>query len=43
MNFILTKFRAHELEELNRMFKRVAQALEMIVTEGPERAMNVFN
>jgi len=42
-NFILTKFRAHELEELNRVFRRVAQALEMIVTEGPERAMNEFN
>lgn len=42
-NFILTKFRAPELEELKRVFKRVAAALEMIVAEGPERAMNVFN
>ena len=43
LNFILTKFRAHELEELKRVFKRVAEALEVTVTEGHERAMNVFN
>lgn len=42
-NFILTKFRSSELEELRRVFKRVADALEMIVTEGHERAMNEFN
>lgn len=42
-NFILTKFRSHELEELKRVFKRIADALEMIVTEGHERAMNEFN
>jgi len=42
-NFILTKFRSSELEELKRVFKRVADALEMIVTEGHGRAMNVFN
>ncbi|MEK7480446.1 MAG: aminoacyl-tRNA hydrolase [Patescibacteria group bacterium] len=43
LNFILTKFRAHELEELKRVFKRVAHALESIVTEGREQAMNHFN
>jgi PTH1 family peptidyl-tRNA hydrolase len=43
LNFILTKFRAHELEELKRVFKRVADALEMTVIDGRERAMNVFN
>jgi len=43
LNFILTKFRAHELEELKRVFKRVADALEVTVTDGRERAMNVFN
>lgn len=42
-NFILTKFRSHELEELQRVFKRVADALEMTVVEGRERAMNQFN
>ena len=43
LNFILTKFRNNEVEELNRVFKRVADALEVIVTEGRERAMNEFN
>ena len=43
LNFILTKFRAHELEELKQVFKRTTHALEMIVADGRERAMNQFN
>ncbi len=43
VNFILTKFRANELAELKIVFKKVAQALEAAVLEGPERAMNKFN
>ena len=43
LNFILTKFRAHELEELKQIFKRTSHALEVIVTEGREQAMNQFN
>jgi len=43
LNFILTKFRAHELEELKRVFKRIGEALEVAVTLGHERAMNEFN
>ena len=43
VNFILTKFRAHELEELKQIFKRASHALESIVTEGREKAMNEFN
>lgn len=42
-NFILTKFRPHELEELRRVFKRISDALEMIVRDGHVRAMNEFN
>src|SRR3989338_8324885 len=42
-NFILTKFGAHELATLKPVFKRVADALEKIVREGRERAMNRFN
>ncbi|MBI2612609.1 aminoacyl-tRNA hydrolase [Candidatus Kaiserbacteria bacterium] len=42
-NFILTKFRAHELATLKPVFKRVADALETIVRDGRERAMNKFN
>ena len=43
LNFILTKFRAHELDELKQVWKRVAHALETIVTGGREQAMNEFN
>lgn len=43
VNYILTKFKAHELEELKRIFKKVNQALETIATDGRERAMNLFN
>ncbi|MCR4281064.1 MAG: aminoacyl-tRNA hydrolase [Candidatus Kaiserbacteria bacterium] len=43
VNFILTKFKTHELEELKRVFKRTREALETIATEGLERAMNTFN
>lgn len=43
VNFILTKFKAHELTELKSIFKNVARALECIVTNGRERAMNEFN
>lgn len=43
VNFILTKFKAHELEELKTVFKKVARALEVIATEGPQRAMNEMN
>lgn len=42
-NFILTKFKPHEMETLHRVFKRAADALRTIIVEGPERAMNEFN
>jgi PTH1 family peptidyl-tRNA hydrolase len=42
-NFILTKFRAHEVAALKPVFKRVAEALEVTVLEGREIAMNRFN
>ena len=43
VNYILTKFKPHELEILKNVFKKVSRALEVIATEGPERAMNEFN
>ncbi len=42
-NFILTKFKPHELAEMRNIFKRVTHALEAIVLEGREKAMNQFN
>lgn len=42
-DFILEKFKASELAELKKVYKRAAEALTMIVLEGRERAMNTFN
>ncbi len=41
--FILEKFRSSEIDGLKQVFKRVSQALTMIVLEGPQMAMNKFN
>lgn len=43
VDFILAKFKAHESAELSKVFKKVAEALETIVTEGAMAAMNRFN
>ncbi len=43
VDFILTKFKPAELTDLKPIFKKAAQALETIVSDGPERAMNQFN
>jgi peptidyl-tRNA hydrolase len=43
LNFILTRFKPHEHEELNRIFKKVSDAIECTVLEGREIAMNRFN
>ncbi|OHB20129.1 MAG: hypothetical protein A2854_04930 [Parcubacteria group bacterium RIFCSPHIGHO2_01_FULL_56_18] len=41
--YILGEFKADEMEQLKGIFKRVSEALECIVTEGREIAMNRFN
>jgi PTH1 family peptidyl-tRNA hydrolase len=41
--FILARFKTHEMDELKKIFKKVGGAIESIVSEGPERAMNRFN
>lgn len=43
VDFILARFKAHELDELKKVFKKVGEAVEMIVAEGPQIAMNKFN
>ncbi|MSU73907.1 aminoacyl-tRNA hydrolase [Candidatus Kaiserbacteria bacterium] len=53
VKFILSKFsskggsasggKPSELEVLQKVFKKVAQALEAVVTDGPQIAMNKFN
>ena len=43
LDFILEKFRSSEMDELKQVFKRISEALETIVLEGPQMAMNRFN
>ncbi len=43
MNFILARFKHAETEELKKVFKKVAEAIEAVVTDGRESAMNRFN
>lgn len=42
-DFILKKFKDSEMDELKKVFKRVAEAIDVIVAEGPMIAMNHFN
>ena len=41
--FILSKFKPAELDEMKKVFKKVAGALEVAVADGPQIAMNKFN
>lgn len=43
VDFILSKFKPTELAELKKIFKKVAEALEVVVKEGPQIGMNRFN
>jgi PTH1 family peptidyl-tRNA hydrolase len=43
INFILTRFKPQEKEELKKIFKRVSDAIETTVLEGREIAMNRVN
>ncbi len=42
-DFILDIFKPHEFGVLKTVFKRVEHALEVIILEDPQRAMNQFN
>lgn len=41
--FILGEFSSQEFAQLKDIFTRTNEAIEMILTEGHEKAMNVFN
>ncbi|HEY4480174.1 MAG TPA: aminoacyl-tRNA hydrolase [Candidatus Paceibacterota bacterium] len=43
LDFILGDFKPKEMEILKKVFKKSAEAIEMIIKEGKERAMNEFN
>ena len=41
--YILGQFKKPELKALKKVFKKVTEAVQMIVEEGREKAMNKFN
>ena len=43
LNFLLGKYKKSELDELKKLSKKIAQALEIIFTEGKEKAMSLYN
>ncbi len=42
-DFILSKFKPAEMDEMKKVFKKVAQAIDTIVADGPMIGMNQFN
>jgi len=43
LNFLLGEFKKSELETIKKLGKKVAEAVEMIFTEGKEKAMSLYN
>lgn len=43
LNFLLGEFKKPELETLKKLSKKVAEAVEIIFTEGKDKAMSVCN
>lgn len=43
LDFILGKFKPTEMEVLKKVFKKATEAIQTIVEEGREKAMNQFN
>ena len=43
LKFLLGEFKKSELDELKKLSKKVAEAVEMIYAEGKDKAMSLFN
>ena len=43
IKFILGEFKKEELNELKKLSKKVKEAIEMIYTEGKDKAMSLYN
>ncbi|MFA6300744.1 MAG: aminoacyl-tRNA hydrolase [Candidatus Paceibacterota bacterium] len=43
LNFLLGEFKKPELEILKKLSKKIAEAVEMIFTEGSNKAMSLYN
>lgn len=43
LNFLLGEFKKSELDELKKLSKKVAEAIEMFYSEGKDKAMSLYN
>lgn len=43
VKFLMTRFKDPEMAELKKEAKRIAEALEMMYAESPNKAMSIFN
>lgn len=43
LNFLLGEFKKPEIEIIKKLSKKVTEAVEMIFTEGKDKAMSLFN
>lgn len=43
IDFILGKFKPKEMDIMKKIFKKVSEAIQTLVTNGRDRAMNIFN
>jgi len=43
INFILGKFKPSEMEMMKKTFKKASQAIQTLISEGRDKAMNLFN
>ncbi len=43
LDFLMGEFKSKELDALKKLSKNIANALETIIVEGREKAMNVYN
>lgn len=42
-NFLLAEFKKDELEIIKKLSKKISEAIEMIYTEGLQKAMSIYN
>jgi PTH1 family peptidyl-tRNA hydrolase len=43
LNFLLGNFKKSELDEIKKLSKKVAEAIETIFTDGKDKAMSIYN
>lgn len=43
LKFLLGEFKKSELETIKKLSKKIAEAIEMIFTEGHQKAMSIYN